>query len=424
MTAASLAGAIDPRSFVLVLAASSVAAIAARIDQRVVLPSVVLEIALGVLLGPQVLGWVDPDPYLRSFADLGLCALFFFAGLEVVQRKVQPGLLARGSVAWLVSLVLGIALGYTLEAAGLGATGWLVGIALSTTSLGMLVPILSDAGLLGFPLGRSVLGAGVAGEFWPIVVISVALTGAYGPQVELLLLAAFGILALGTAAAALRARPPRIVEILRETLDSTSLAAVRLAILVLAALVLIARDVGFDFILGAFTAGLVVGLVLDSPEGRTVRIRLEGIGYGLLIPVYFVTTGLSFDLDGLLTPRGALLTVLFAVLMLVVHSLAAFVLGSASSMRSAASVALFAATGLPLIVATVSIGTARGTIDADVAAALVGAGMVSVLLFPVIAMRAARDGAAMTARQLSTAPVLAEELAAGTLAGVEVGHPA
>jgi Kef-type K+ transport system membrane component KefB len=231
-----------------------------------------------------------------------------------------------------------------------------------------------------------VLGAGVAGEFWPIVVISVALTGVYGARTELLLLLAYGVLALGAAAVTLRARPPRIVEILRETLDSTSLAAVRLAILVLAALVLVARDVGFDFILGAFTAGLVVGLVLDSPEGREVRIRLEGIGYGLVIPVYFVTTGLSFDLDGLLTARGALLTALFVVLLLAVHSMAALVLGSASSPRRMASVAFFAATGLPLIVATVSIGTARGAIDNDVAAALVGAGMVSVLLFPILAM--------------------------------------
>ena len=379
----------DSRSLVLVLAASSIAAIAARIDRKLVLPSVVLEILLGVALGPQVLGLARADAYLSWIADLGLCALFFFAGLEVIQRKVAPGLLARGSIAWVVSLGLGLAFGYGLSAAGVGAAGWVLGIALSTTSLGMLVPILSDAGLLGSPLGRSVLGVGVAGEFWPIVVISITLTGIYGARTELALLIAFAALAVATAIVARRARPPRIIEILRDTLDSTSLAAVRLAIFLLATLVLIARDVGFDFILGAFTAGLIAGLVLDSPEGRSVRSRLEGIGYGFLIPVYFVTTGLTFDLDGLLSIPGALSTLLFVGLLVVVHSASALIVGPSFSPRRTASVALFAATGLPLIVATVSIGTARGAIGGSEGAALIGAGMVSVLLFPILAMRIA-----------------------------------
>jgi Kef-type K+ transport system membrane component KefB len=298
--------------------------------------------------------------------------------------------LARGSVAWAISLSLGIAVGYGLHAAGLGAEGWLLGIALSTTSLGMLVPILSDAGLLGAPIGKAVLGVGVAGEFWPIVVISVALTGVYGAPTELLLLAAFGALALATAGVALRARPPRIVRILRETLESTSLAGVRLTILALGILVLVARDVGFDYILGAFTAGAVIGLVLDTPEGRSVRVRLEGVGYGFVIPIYFVTTGLTFDLDGLLTARGVAFAAMFVVLLLIVHSMSALVIGRPVTVRRTASVAFFAATGLPLIVATVGIGISRGAIDTGVGASLVGSGMVSVLLFPILAMRIER----------------------------------
>ena len=377
----------DLASLVLVLAASSLAAILSRIDRRIVLPTVVLELVFGIALGPQALGWAVADPYIEFLANLGLVVLFFFAGVEVVERKVAPSLLARGSAAWGISLALGMGLGYALHTAGIGAEGWLLGIALSTTSLGMLVPILSDAGLLSTALGKAVLGTGVAGEFWPIIVISVALTGVYGAWTEVVLLVAFGALAFLVAGLTMLARPPRIVNVLRETLESTGQAAVRLAILVLAVLVLIARDVGFDFILGAFTAGLIIGLVLDSPEGRSVRIRLEGIGFGFLIPIYFVATGLTFDLDGLLSVSGLLLGAMFVGLLLLIHGAAATLWGDSLGVRQTASLTFFAATGLPLIVATVSIGLTRGAIDTDVAASLVGAGMVSVLIFPLLAMR-------------------------------------
>src|SRR5262249_6718595 len=159
-------------------------------------------------------------------------------------------------------------------------------------------------GLLSTPLGTAVLGTGVAGEFWPIVVMSIFLTGAYGATEEVLLLLAFGGVTPGAAPAAPPAPPAPIVENLRQTQPSAGHAAVRLAILTLAALILLATDVGFDFILGAFAAGLIVGLVLDNPDGRVVRMRLEGIGFGFLIPVYFVATGLAFDLDSLLSLHG------------------------------------------------------------------------------------------------------------------------
>ena len=286
-----------------------------------------------------------------------------------------------------ISLALGMGLGYALHIAGIGAEGWLLGIALSTTSLGMLVPILSDAGLLSTALGKAVLGTGVAGEFWPIIVISVALTGVYGAWTEVVCSSRSAHSPSWSPDSRLLARPPRIVNVLRETLESTGQAAVRLAILVLAVLVLIARDVGFDFILGAFAAGLIIGLVLDSPEGRSVRIRLEGIGFGFLIPIYFVATGLTFDLDGLLTVSGLLLGAMFVGLLLLIHGAAATLWGDSLGVRQTASLTFFAATGLPLIVATVSIGLTRGAIDTDVAASLVGAGMVSVLIFPLLAMR-------------------------------------
>ena len=373
------------RSLTLVLVASAAAAFLARIGPHLVLPTVVVEIVLGILIGPQVLGWATEGAYIQFLANFGLALLFFFAGLEVVEKHVPRDAIARGSLGWAISLALGIGIGYLLQLAGLGAEGWLLGIAISTTALGTLVPILSDSGILPTPLGTAVLGTGVAGEFWPITVMSVFLTGIYGAAAEIALLFVFGAVTIGTAFLAMRARPPRLVAVIRETLHSTGQAAVRLSIALIAALVLLAHDVGFDFVLGAFAAGLIVGLVLDNPEGGVVRMRLEGIGFGLLIPIYFVATGLTFDLDSLLTASGVALAALFLVLLLVVRGTPALLWLRELGPRGTASVAFFGATQLPLVVAIVGIGTDRRAIDTDVGASLIGAAMVSVLVYPMIA---------------------------------------
>jgi Kef-type K+ transport system membrane component KefB len=347
---------------------------------------VVLEIVLGIVIGPEVLAVAEIDSYVDFLANLGLALLFFFAGLEVVEKQVPRQSVVRGTLGWTLSLALGLVLGAVLHDAGLDAEWWLLAVALSTTSLGTLVPILSDAGLLPTRLGSAVLGTGVAGEFWPIVFISVFLTGAYGAVAEVLLLLAFGALVMLAATAALRARPHGVVRVLEQTVHTTGQAAVRMSVLLLAALVLLAVEVGFDFVLGAFAAGLVVGLTLSSPKSEPVRMRLEGIGFGFLIPVYFVATGMNFDLDSLLTPTGLGLAALFLSLLFVVRGASSLLWLRELGRRRTLSLALFGATGLPLIVAIVGIGTDRGAIATDVGTSLIGAGMISVLLFPLLAI--------------------------------------
>ena len=375
----------DLSSLVLVLAASSLGALMSRLHHRLVLPTVVLEIVLGIVIGPEVLDVAEVDEFIEALADFGLGLLFFFAGLEVIERRVRRGSLVRGTAGWGVSLALGLLVGLVLQQAGLDAEWWLLAVALSTTTLGALVSILSDTGLLTTPLGSAVLGSGVAGEFWPIVFISVFLTGAYGALDETLLLLSFGAVVMLAAAAALRARPPRLVRILRDTIHTTGQTAVRLSLLLLAALVLLAEEVGFDVVLGAFAAGLLVGLTLDSPEGKPVRMRLEGIGFGFLIPIYFVVTGMNFDLDSLLSTTGLALAALFLGLLVVVRGVPSLIWLRELGPRRTLSLALFSATGLPLIVAIVGIGTDRGAIGVDVGASLIGAGMISVLVFPLVA---------------------------------------
>ncbi len=383
-----IAAAVSPpdlRSLVLVLAASALGVVLSRFHHRVVLPTVVAEIVLGILIGPEVLGWAETDSYLEFLANFGLVFLFFFAGLEVVEKHVPRRSVVRGSMGWAMSIAIGGVAGVVLHEAGLDAEAWLVAVALSTTALGTLVPILSDAGLLPTRLGSAVLGTGVAGEFWPIVVISVFLTGVYGAAAEVVLLIAFGALVAVGAGIAMRARPPRMLRILRDTIHTTGQAAVRLSVLLLAALVLLAHDVGFDFVLGAFAAGLVVGLALDSPSGEPVRIRLEGIGFGLMIPIYFVVTGMNFDIDSLLSATGLALAALFLGLLVVVRGSSAILWSRELPPRETLGLALFGATGLPLIVAIVDIGTDRGAITAEVGASLIGAGMISVLVLPFLA---------------------------------------
>jgi Kef-type K+ transport system membrane component KefB len=384
----------EGRSLVLVFLATTLGAVLSRWHIRFVLPTVVVEIVLGILIGPEVLGIAHVNVYITFLSQFGLALLFFFAGLEVVEHHVQPQALRRGTIGWGVSLAIGLAVGLVLQESGVDVEWWLLAVALATTALGTLVPILSDAQLLPTPLGRAVLGTGVAGEFWPIIFISVFLTSVYGALTEVLLLVGFGAIVAGAARIALQARPPRLLRILQDTLHTTGQVGVRASIFLLALLVFVAADAGFEFVLGAFAAGLVVGLALDSEEGRLVRLRLEGIGFGFLVPVYFVVTGMNFDLDSLLTAEGLALAALFLALLLVTRGASALLWLRELGGRSTASLALFAATGLPLIVAIVGIGTSRGAISKSVGASLIGAGMVSVLVYPLLAMRIAgrREG--------------------------------
>jgi len=376
---------VDAGSLVLVLAAASAGAILSRLHSRVVLPTVVLEIVLGILIGPEGLDAAHVDSQITFLANFGLVFLFFFAGIELIEHRVAPRSLVLGTGGWAISIVIGIVVGFVLHEAGLDAEAWLLGVALSTTALGTLVPILADAGLLSTRLGSAVLGAGVAGEFWPIVVISIFLTGAYGAATETVLLVVFGGIVFLAAAGAVRARPPRVVRVLEQTVHTTGQAAVRLSLLTLAALVLLSVEVGFDFVLGAFAGGLVVGLALNSPEAAPVRMRLEGVGYGFLIPIYFVVTGMNFDLDSLLSPTGIGLAALFLGLLVVVRGVPALLWARDLPPRGTLSLAIFSATGLPLIVAIVGIGIDRGAIGRDVGTSLIGAGMISVLVLPLIA---------------------------------------
>ena len=186
-----------------------------------------------------------------------------------------------------------------LQATGFVLSTLLIGVALSTTAIGTLMPVLRDAGELDTPLGPFTLAAGVAGEFGPILAISLLLSQAAGPGVNAMLLIAFAVVTVGLGVLALRARPGRVVRTIERTMDSSGPFAVRLAILIPMGLLYLTSRFGLDVVLGAFAAGIVVGLVTKSEAAEPVRVKLEGIGFGFLIPIFFVVSGVSFDLPAL-----------------------------------------------------------------------------------------------------------------------------
>jgi Kef-type K+ transport system membrane component KefB len=382
----------DLQSLVVILVAAALAPLLVDLPRRLRLPAVVAEITLGILIGPQVFGFAEPEGVVEFLSTVGLAFLFFLGGLEVDFDHVR-GLPAKlGGLGWLMSLALGLAIAFVLQQIDFVLSAELVGIALATTAIGTLMPILRDAGELKRPLGPFVLAAGVAGEFGPLVVVALVLTSGREPGIAFALLLAFVVISVLAAAVAMRARTPRVVTAIHDAMASSGQLAVRLSLVVLFALVLLASEFGFDIVLGAFAAGLLVGVVTKGEKTEDLRLRLETIGFGFVIPIFFVVTGMEFDLAALFdSPTNLLRLPVFLALFLVVRGLPVFLLyRTAIPKVDRVPLALYSATALPLVVAITTIGLETGHMRSDTAAALVGAAMVSVLVFPLVALTVRR----------------------------------
>src|SRR5262249_28467871 len=225
--------------------------------------------------------------------------------------------------------------------------------------------------------------AGAVGEFGPIVLISLVLTaGTEGPLVTGLLMLVFVGITLAGAYTAARGLPASVTGMLSRKLHTSSQLPVRVALLVLGVFVILTQQFGLDPVLGAIAAGVVVNLACQGHNGEVVRHKLEGIGFGFFVPIFFVVTGIKFDLEALTGSQTALLMVpLFLALFLVVRGLPVLMCARHLPRGDLLPQALLAATALPLVVAITEIGLESNRMKADVAAALVGAGMASVLLF-------------------------------------------
>ena len=377
-----------PSLVLIALAAVLAPIIAEGLRRFLPVPEVVLLILLGILLGPDVLALVHQSTILTALSDFGLTFLMFLAGTELDLSTMRRGHLPRAAGSWGVSVVLALAVGAVLHGTGLVLDSVVVALCLTTTALGTLLPILRDAGVLRTALGPAVLSVGSIGEFGPIVAVAVLLADR-DVGLTVILLIVFVAVAVMAALLAMQVHPPRVIALMRRHLHTTSQLPVRISVLLVILLVYLALKLSLDVLLGAFAAGVVVRLFVTGEDAPMITSKLEAIGFGFLIPIFFIESGVTFDLTALThRPKVLLLVPMFTALFLLTRSLPtwAFFRGVVTRVQ-ARSLAVLSATGLPIIVVITSLGVQEHRMKPQNAAALVAAGMLSVLIYPLIGLR-------------------------------------
>ena len=342
----------------------------------------------GIVVGPDVLGWVEVDAPIEVLALTGLAMLLFLAGLEVEFEKLRGRLLELALASFALSFAIGIAVGFALNAGGATRSPVFIAIVLTATSLGVVIPVLKDSNLTMSPFGQLVIAAASIADIATIVLLSVLFsTEATDLAGQLVLIGGLVVLALGVAVAIFAAEHShRLSTTLLRLQDTTAQIRVRGAMLLLIAFVAIAGELGLEVILGAFIAGALLS-VLDPDRGMThpqFRLKLEAIGFGFLIPVFFVTSGLRFDLDALTESASTIARVpIFLLCLVVVRGVPALLYRRfLNDDRQTVVAGLLQSTSLPFIVASTAIGLELGVISAATAAGLIAAGLLSVLIFP------------------------------------------
>ena len=373
-------------NLLLVCAVAFAAPLLLGLVPRLQLPSVVLEIVAGIAIGPSVLGLAEVDASVEVVALLGLAFVLFLAGLEIEFEKLRGPLLRLTAIGFAVSFAIALGVSLGLNAAGLVETPLLVAIILCATSLGVLVPVLKDAGEISTTFGQLIIAAASIADFGAIILLSIFFSGEGGTGATVLLLGAlfllavvvFGVVRGAEHSAALRADLLRLQ-------DTTAQIRVRAAIVLFVGFAAISEELGLEAILGAFIAGAIISLV-DRDEVMThpeFRRKLEAVGFGFFIPVFFVTSGVRFDLGALKESASNLAMVpIFLAALVAARGLPALLYRGRLDARRSVIAGLLQATSLPFIVAATAIGMDLGLIDAAGSAALIGAGLLSVLFFP------------------------------------------
>ena len=366
-------------------------------------PAIVLELVAGIAIGPSGLGWVEVDAAIQVLSVLGLAFLLFLAGLEVEFDLLRGRLLQVAGSAFLASFGLALAVGYALSAAGLVRAPFLIAVILGATALGIVVPVVKDAGLASSEFGQLVIAAASIADVATIVFLSLFFSSEEsGIGVRIVLFGGFALLVATVGLAVLAAEHlGRLSAALLRLQHTTAQIRVRGAFLLLAVFALLAERLGLEAILGAFMAGAVLKLV-DHDETLThpqFRQKLEAAGYGVFVPFFFVASGLRFDLDALFASASSVARApLFLAALLVVRGLPALLYRPIVGGAGAAAAGLLQATSLGFIVVGVQLGIELALIGKATGAALIGAGLLSVVLFPLGALALLRrEGAGVPA---------------------------
>jgi len=381
--------------FVIVVIAALSAVTVAAVPRRFAPPVVVVELLLGIVVGPEVLDLAKTDNFIDFFSNLGLGMLFFFAGYEIDFERIKGTPLKLGALGWALSVALAYGIGGALAAAGIVLSFLYTGSAMATTAIGTLIPILRDNGELKTRFGTYLLAAGGAGEFGPILLVTLVLS-TDNPLHEAAILLAFVALAIVLAVVSVRFAW-RGWPALERTFEASSQLAVRITVVLVFGLVLLAGQLGLDILLGGFVAGLITRMALKGHELSVFESKLTAVGFGFFVPFFFVTSGIEFDLAALGSASALLKLVMFFGLFLVVRGVPALLLyRGVLAARDRAALAFYSATELPLVVAITTIATETGHMRTSTAAGLVGAAMLSTLVFPFVG-HALRKGSALEA---------------------------
>lgn len=363
-----------------------VAPLVARAVPRLRIPAVALEITLGIIVGPSVLDWVRMDAPLTVLGSIGLAFLLFLGGLEIDLASLR-GRTGRITGSWGLTCAIAGVVGVGLALLDHGDHAVILAIALSSTSLGLVVPVLRDVRANRGAYGQTVLASSSVAEFGALLLLSIFFsTTGESPAAQVVLL---GIFALALAAIAVSlfgmGRATRLLTIIDELADTASQLQVRALMVVLFVFVVLASGLGFEAILGSFAAGVLLRFLdregrLDNPR---LALKLDGIGYGFLVPIFFVTSGIKVDASALFaSPKHLVLIPLLVLGMLLARGIASLWLFAAFDARRARAAALLAATNLSFMVIAADVGTQLEVVDAATAAAMVLAGVASVLVFP------------------------------------------
>ena len=377
---------VDTESFFVIVVIAAIAAITvATVPRRYAPPVVVVELLLGILVGPEVFDLAETDDFIDFFSNLGLGMLFFFAGYEIDFKRIKGTPLKLGAWGWLLSVALAYGIGGALAAAGVIVSFLYVGSAMATTAIGTLIPILRDNGELKTKFGTYLLAAGGVGEFGPILLVTLVLSTT-NPLHEAGILIGFIGLALAIAMISVRLAW-RGWPALERTFEASSQLAVRITVVLVFGLVLLAGELGLDVLIGGFVAGMIVRLALQGHELQVFESKLTAVGFGFFVPFFFVTSGIEFDLAALGSVTALLKLAMFFVLFLIVRGAPAMLLyRRVLNTRDRAALAFYSATELPLVVAITTIAVESGHMKSSTSAGLVGAAMLSTLVFPFVGL--------------------------------------
>jgi Kef-type K+ transport system membrane component KefB len=362
------------------------------------IPSIVLEIVAGIVVGPSVLGWVHVDDPVAVLSVIGLGYLLFLAGLEVEFEKLRGRVLRFAGLGFVASFAIAIVVGLLLKAGGFVSQPLFVAIVLSATSLGVLIPVLRDAGESGTSFGQLVIAGGTIADFATVILLSLFFSRESGSTASkvILLVGLFVVAVLVALAIAGVEHSMRLGATLRRLQDTTAQIRVRGAFVLLIGLVALATKLGLEVILGAFIAGAILTLI-DRDEAMThpdFRRKLDAAGFGIFIPIFFVTTGVKYDLNALTHQASTLAHVpIFLAALLIVRGLPALLYRPLIPRERVPVAVLMQATSLPFIVAATQIGLTLHVVSAANAAALIAAGLLSVVAFPALSLVLLKRGA-------------------------------